>query len=352
MSQEPDEDLPDEVSADSAAPWALPWMLGDILAVFFLWIFWPSLLAALLLTSNALTWILPDTAYLSRTLNPEERKTAQEALGLTAGPVAAKVTEPDYTALVSTRLGLWAHFLAGPLQIVTFPLWFFWRHRTPPADYGLTARGWPRGVSLGLLSALVLIPGVLLFYQAVVFLYGVLIKVPTEEHPLALLTRQELFPIEWVFWVGLAVILAPVMEEILFRGIVQDYLLAHSIGGYAIVAGALLIVVAGNSQAIQAVRDTPGWDKLDAFMPVLFILLLALGYLATREYGSQQLQAVFAGSILFAAVHPTWPHPIPLFVLGMGLGYLRVWSGSLVAPILVHALFNGTSTVLYFWLGV
>jgi membrane protease YdiL (CAAX protease family) len=86
-------------------------------------------------------------------------------------------------------------------------------------------------------------------------------------------------------------------------------------------------------------------------MPVLFILLLALGYLATREYGSQQLQAVFAGAILFAAVHPTWPQSIPLFVLGMGLGYLRVWSGSLVAPILVHALFNGTSTVLFLWWG-
>ena len=48
---------------------------------------------------------------------------------------------------------------------------------------------------------------------------------------------------------------------------------------------------------------------------------------------------------LFAGVHyGQWPAPIPLFVLAVGLGLLYRRTGGIVAPIAMHATFNGLST--------
>jgi membrane protease YdiL (CAAX protease family) len=38
-----------------------------------------------------------------------------------------------------------------------------------------------------------------------------------------------------------------------------------------------------------------------------------------------------------------WPSPIPLFVLGLGLGVLAEGTRSLVGPIVVHSAFNAVS---------
>jgi membrane protease YdiL (CAAX protease family) len=44
-------------------------------------------------------------------------------------------------------------------------------------------------------------------------------------------------------------------------------------------------------------------------------------------------------------MHTTWPNPVPLFVLGLGLGWLAVRTNGVLVPILVHALFNAVSAV-------
>ena len=53
--------------------------------------------------------------------------------------------------------------------------------------------------------------------------------------------------------------------------------------------------------------------------------------------------------MVFAALHaPQWPAPIPLFVLALGLGIVYERTGSLLAPICMHAVFNGFSTLMLF----
>jgi len=58
--------------------------------------------------------------------------------------------------------------------------------------------------------------------------------------------------------------------------------------------------------------------------------------------------AILGSAILFAAFHSVWPHQIPLFVLGLGLGWLACRTNSLVGVMVVHALFNGVPCVFLF----
>jgi len=50
--------------------------------------------------------------------------------------------------------------------------------------------------------------------------------------------------------------------------------------------------------------------------------------------------------MVFAVLHSqVWPTPIPLFFLGIGLGYLAYRTQSLLPGIIVHGLFNTVTCV-------
>jgi membrane protease YdiL (CAAX protease family) len=91
-----------------------------------------------------------------------------------------------------------------------------------------------------------------------------------------------------------ALVLAPIGEELLFRGIIQSGL-----------------------QKLLPAR----WGSL-----------------------YHRWAAVALASALFAFLHLETPHFVPtLFAFGCLLGFLYERTGSLLAPILVHMLFNGRS---------
>jgi uncharacterized protein len=59
--------------------------------------------------------------------------------------------------------------------------------------------------------------------------------------------------------------------------------------------------------------------------------------------------AVLASALLFAAVHAHLPSFAPLFVLGSCFAIAYEWSGSILVPMMMHALFNAiTLTALAF----
>ncbi|MBX9580524.1 MAG: CPBP family intramembrane metalloprotease, partial [Gemmataceae bacterium] len=84
--------------------------------------------------------------------------------------------------------------------------------------------------------------------------------------------------------------------------------------------------------------------------PAAFALVLPAGWAALRQVVRRKRRtvgAVYASAALFAEVHSAvWPSPIPLFVLGLGLGWLAVRTRGVLAPAVVHGLFNLVS-VLY-----
>jgi len=56
--------------------------------------------------------------------------------------------------------------------------------------------------------------------------------------------------------------------------------------------------------------------------------------------------AIIVSSIMFGMAHSAVLLSIPILtVVGVGLGVIRVWSGSILLPMLLHALHN--AVVLY-----
>lgn len=113
-------------------------------------------------------------------------------------------------------------------------------------------------------------------------LYGKQFQIP-QHMELELITESTSLPLQILIFF-LAVVIAPIVEEMLFRGLIQTTL---------------------------------------------------------RSYFRRPWLVIALTSALFASVHANGTHQPALFALAMGLGYAYEKSGSLFRPIFMHALFNG-----------
>jgi membrane protease YdiL (CAAX protease family) len=124
-----------------------------------------------------------------------------------------------------------------------------------------------------------------------------------------------------------AVIFAPLLEEFLFRGVLQAWL-------------AQLI------EHWSTRKPSPPDDSWTAELPSR-----ELEYEPTPTPRAWlRLVPVVLTSAFFAAAHASqWPAPIPILMLSIALGIVYQRTGSLVASFVLHALFNGFSTLVLFW---
>jgi len=100
-----------------------------------------------------------------------------------------------------------------------------------------------------------------------------------------------------------AVAIAPLLEEMLFRGLFQT--------------------------TLRSYLDASAFAKATA----------------DKRCSSRAWLAIFISSMLFAATHANTGHWPALFVLGVCMGYAYEKSGSLFRPIFIHALFNAASII-------
>ncbi len=68
---------------------------------------------------------------------------------------------------------------------------------------------------------------------------------------------------------------------------------------------------------------------------------IALGCLLGRGWNPAMAAIVTAGAFAATHVHYTLPAMIPVFILGLYLALLRIFSGSIAVPIIAHASANG-----------
>jgi membrane protease YdiL (CAAX protease family) len=319
--------------------------------------------------------------------------------------------------LTAEQIHLWAATVTAPFFIAAL-VWGLYRLTgTRPAQLGLSFSRLSADVMMGYLTWLVVTPPVLLLYLIMTLF------IKPETHPLQSLVGENTAIVEWVLLIMQAVILAPLLEELLFRGLVQGWLTrATMLNHFAVALVALALTVSVAQGLVEKVREGLN-DLEDVFnaenLAVLgsvafFLFALIPGYLilanramhtrapswlpppddvsspsgsdgAITVSGPSQpipaeaimkppassampppeenglsiragvtdappvndLAAIYGSALLFAAFHAqVWPSPIPLFFLGLGLGWLAYRVQSLVAPMVVHALFNAVACIV------
>jgi membrane protease YdiL (CAAX protease family) len=313
---------------------AVPWTGPEFVIFLFLVYCWPVFVYDLLSRSGFFTHIYGEQVRLS---TPEN------------GPAAQM--HDDSAAQARVRQFLWATLFAFPLQVVTGPLFLRLASGTRPYQLGLTARGVSRNVLAGFLGGFILTPLVNAVHALVVWGYWSLLGIGPEEHPLTRLTRQQSLGVEWLLLIFSAVVAAPVIEELLFRGVLQPWLARRAWGGDAALAVALAIAVLGRWDPIVASLQGRELRALvRELQPALFTLAMILIYWWVRRRGPAPVfGAIYGTALLFALSHLfAWPTPIPLFVLGLGLGWLAYRFQSPVSSMVLHALFNGAACLMLF----
>ena len=271
----------------------------------------------------------------------------------------------------STLRYLWASAFGFPM---TYALIVgLVRRRTRPAFAPNAAA--MNGVA-GYLTWLLVTPAALIVFVLANNVHTWLTGQLPDKHPLTLL-GETAGRIEWALFAVQAIVFAPVLEEMVFRGVLLSWLmkkespenrpdepfaLAPSLRGGVVFLVAFAIAVedhrkdwfaavgAGDAKAV-AVHTIPAAFVL-ALVPLYFVLpKLRRLRRHLRIRSPRHVQGIVASSALFAAFHSAvWPSPVPLVVLALAIGYLYARTRSVVGPIVVHGMFNAVS-VVYLWLG-
>lgn len=198
--------------------------------------------------------------------------------------------------LLTTEIVSSVLFLLICWAIFRVVLKFEWR------EMGWQWQAWKKDIGLGVVGFVVFIPvgGVVLEYANKLF------AETAEEHPFISLLQKNPGPSVWVSVFVLAVILAPIVEEFVFRVVLQGYL--------------------------------EKWERpTDSVEPAT----------ATSQFRLQPYSSVFIASAIFAVLHP-WPSSIALFLFAMVLGYLYRQTHRILPCIVAHTCLN-LSTVVQLW---
>ncbi len=201
-----------------------------------------------------------------------------------------------------------------------------------------------RSMTLAVLAWALLTPLVLLVHGIVNWALTQFDLTP-EQHPL---TKLGGAGCEQVSLILQASLVAPIIEELVFRGILLPWMVGpreRNTGGWQADSSGVptarpLVVMA------IAVLYSGASGKLG---PVVFAGVLTLGLAilwGVVRHGRRHYRAIYVSAAFFALVHSgVWPTPIPLFVLGLGLGWLAVRTRGILVPVIVHGLFNAVSAV-------
>jgi membrane protease YdiL (CAAX protease family) len=269
--------------------------------------------------------------------------------------VLANVYGPDFLSLLKqespageiarNRAAVWATVAAFPLQLLGVIYTLRSVSGTQLYQIGWTTHRLSLNIQLGVLAWMILQPLVLAGNVLVTVLYKAVTDASPRPHALEQLARHDPLGIDWCLVVFTAVVVAPVMEELLCRGILQPWAAKRPAGANMVMVVTFLVALGFRLSELARPFEQREWGSLFmALQPAAFVLLMLPGYLLVRYYfRSQTGGAIFASALLFGSIHNNWPTPIPLFGLGLGLGWLAYRTQSLVGPMTLHMLFNGVA---------
>lgn len=186
------------------------------------------------------------------------------------------------------------------------------------SEMGWRTHQWPAQMLLGVVTFLVVMIPIFGLQALLNFLYEQLRGEP-RQHPLIEHLRDHPDGAAFLIAAFTAVIVAPITEEFLFRGVLQGWL--ERVAAW-----------------MRSRREYP----LDSNAPED----AATMPMATRGL---LLWPIVVSSLVFALMH--YSHGVawvPLFFFALALGYLFQRTGSLIAPIVLHVSLNATTMLILY----
>jgi len=208
-------------------------------------------------------------------------------------------------------------------------------------DLGWDTRDWHFQVFQGVRAALLITPVVFAVQNLAVKIWDY------QRHLLdKMVTKQFTLGIGLLAIVS-AMFLAPLVEEMLFRGLLQKWLEKNfrdrsqpgelATEAYSNVHEDRPLSIVEKGESPEQVVDASGFSSLDEVE----------GMRELSPETRSNLNAIFVSSALFAGMHyMQWPAPIAIFVLSLWLGTIYARSRSLLTVIALHATFNSISTTV------
>ena len=258
--------------------------------------------------------------------------------------------QDSWDELDKARVNLWLTVILFPINLVTVFLLFRLGSGTRGDELGFTVDRPRENLALASFTWLVLTPAVFGINYLADWSYFELTGTKPESHPLQQLAEQSPSLMDAILIAVSALVIAPIWEELMFRGVVQYWLAQKDWGGHLAMS---LSAVIGLGTLFSG---SPGFDDFTfkaitaKLSPILFVIAMIPGYLfldqVVRRWipDRKAFQAIYGTALLFGMVHSfAWPTPFPLFVLGLGLGFLAYRTQTLLGPIFVHFLFNAVA---------
>jgi membrane protease YdiL (CAAX protease family) len=204
-------------------------------------------------------------------------------------------------------------------------------------DLGLRRGGGGRDVRVGAVAFLLIAPLVYALNMVASLVW------PRTAHPLEEMIRMQFSGGTAYLAVLSAVLLAPAAEELIFRGVIQGWL--TRLFTTPAEADPKPDDPSDQLETIDLGRPSAPAGRRPRLLPRMPRPLRE----ASRRWATSGVMPVVLTSALFALLHAEqWPAPLAIYFLSLGLGTVYQRSGSLLTSFVIHALFNGFSTLLLF----
>jgi membrane protease YdiL (CAAX protease family) len=189
---------------------------------------------------------------------------------------------------------------------------------------GLSPAQFGPGLRTGLIGSAIMIPLVFLVAILTEFLWQLFHYDHPKEHDLLRLMGESPSTLVTTVLILSAIVIAPLWEEILFRGHLQTLI----------------------TYALARLLSDPRQRGFDVVSPVTAQALDHATAPASDPAPWIRWVSITLTSLAFAVVHPAWTIP-PIFFLSLCLGYAYERTGNLWTVMFMHAGFNTTSTLIY-----
>jgi membrane protease YdiL (CAAX protease family) len=207
---------------------------------------------------------------------------------------------------------------------------------------GFSGRSLRRALLPGVVSVFTVIPMMYVVSGITQWFWELIDLKHREAHPFLEIFQADANPMLRALIAVSAVILAPIFEEMLFRGHFQTAVLYSLRRVFQLDPAPRRFEPVLSPDPATELMHTPADHSQSTVTPISAPPSPWAPAVATRWI------AIILTSILFALVHQElWMMP-PIFFLSLCLGYTYERTGNLWVPILIHATFNGIN-VAVFW---